>query len=551
MALPALRTQRPVSLWTRIVALISLLLVVGTVVTGCLSLFLLNRTLIQSVDDNLKSSTSEMLTLAQYELAGDDDAVQNLGHTPVEFAVEVRDHRGESIGKMVRDYSDQQEVHVDFPQLSDDEIIARGGKPFTILDSAENRWRVVAMVNTGPDRGSVYVALPLTGVDRTMHEMALIIVLVGTLVVLLGMGLGGYVTHRALEPLHDVEATASQIAAGDLSRRVPVTETSMEVHALALSLNEMLVRIEQSFAAQSLSEERATSSEAKMRRFVGDASHELRTPLAAIRGFGELYRMGALATDEDVAQAMRRIEDEARRMGSLVENLLRLARLDENPSLDLVPVDLSDALFDAAQDLRALDPSRRVMVVSLSGTPLAVHPHLPLGVMGDEASLRQVFSNLVGNANRHTPAGSPVDIAVGATEHGTLLVEVRDHGPGLDEEQREKVFERFYRTDESRSRAAGQRGGAGLGLSIAATLVEQNQGSIGARETPGGGSTFWVELPAAEVDSEHLSHPDQFRALTSPHTPADETEPGAESTESTESAGGPGSPAPEDEEPQR
>ena len=132
-----------------------------------------------------------------------------------------------------------------------------------------------------------------------------------------------------------------------------------------------------------------------------------------------------------------------------------------------------------------------------------------------------------------------------------LLVAVRDHGPGLDEEQREKVFERFYRTDESRSRAAGQRGGAGLGLSIAATLVEQNQGSIGARETPGGGSTFWVELPAAEVDSEHLSHPDQFRALTSPHTPAEQTEPGAESTESTESAGGPGSPAPEDEEPQR
>ena len=177
MALPALRTQRPVSLWTRIVALISLLLVVGTVVTGCLSLFLLNRTLIQSVDDNLKSSTSEMLTLAQYELAGDDDAVQNLGHTPVEFAVEVRDHRGESIGKMVRDYSDQQEVHVDFPQLSDDEIIARGGKPFTILDSAENRWRVVAMVNTGPDRGSVYVALPLTGVgvvDRIITELAVL-----------------------------------------------------------------------------------------------------------------------------------------------------------------------------------------------------------------------------------------------------------------------------------------------------------------------------------------------------------------------------------------
>src|SRR5699024_7300327 len=140
-------------------------------------------------------------------------------------------------------------------------------QPFTVLDTSENRWRVTAMVNTGSDGGSVFVALPLTGVDRTMHEMALIIVLVGTLVVLVGMGLGGYVTHRALEPLHDVEGTASQIAGGDLSRRVPVTETSLEVHALALSLNEMLVRIEQSFAAQSASEEKATRSEARMRRF--------------------------------------------------------------------------------------------------------------------------------------------------------------------------------------------------------------------------------------------------------------------------------------------
>src|SRR5699024_6871599 len=190
-------------------------LAVGTVGTGCLSLFLLNRTLIQSVDDNLKSRTSEMLTLAQYELAPFDDAAQNLGHTPVDVAAGLRDHPGEPTGAWVRDHSAQQEVHVAFPQLSDDEIIARGGTPFTIPDSAETRWRVVAMVNTGPDRGSVYVALPLTGVDRTMHEMALIIVLVGTLVVLRGMGLGGYVTHRALEALPAGEAAAARIAAGD------------------------------------------------------------------------------------------------------------------------------------------------------------------------------------------------------------------------------------------------------------------------------------------------------------------------------------------------
>jgi len=503
-----------VSLWTRIVALISLLLVLGTVVTGSLSLFLLNRTLIQSVDNNLQSGMGEMLSLAQHELAGDDDAIQNSTYTPVEYAIEIRDDQGRSIEQAVVHYGPGH-VTLPFPTLSDEQILQRGGRPFTVLDSSENRWRVVAMVNSAPEGGSIYVALPLTGVDRTMHEMALIIVLVGTLVVLVGMGLGGYVTHRALEPLRDVESTASQIAGGDLSRRVPVTDTSLEVHDLALSLNEMLVRIEQSFAAQSASEERATLSEAKMRRFVGDASHELRTPLAAIRGFGELYRMGALPADDDVASAMRRIEDEARRMGSLVENLLRLARLDEKPELDLEPVDFTDALFDAAQDLRALDPGRQVMVTSLSGTPLSVQPHLSIGVLGDEASLRQVILNLVGNANRHTPKGSPVEIAVGYTPQGTVRIEVRDHGEGIDHDQRDKVFERFYRTDSSRVRSATQGGGAGLGLSIAASIVGQHRGSIGVTETSGGGATFWVEVQGTEISPEQQVEPDQRRALGS------------------------------------
>lgn len=513
MALPSLRTERPMSLWTRIVALISLLLVLGVVVTGSLSLFLLNRTLIQSVDNNLQSSISEMLSLAQHELAGDDDAITSSTYIPVEYAVEVRDEQGRPIEQEVFHYGTGK-VSVQFPDLTDEQILQRGGRPFTVLDSAENRWRVIAMVNSGPDKGSVYVALPLTSVDRTMHEMALIIVLVGTLVVLVGMGAGGYVTHRALEPLRDVEATASQIAGGDLSQRVPVTDTSLEVHDLALSLNEMLVRIEQAFAAQSASEERATASEARMRRFVGDASHELRTPLAAIRGFGELYRMGALRTDEDTASAMRRIEDEARRMGSLVENLLRLARLDERPDLDLEPLDLTDALFDAAQDLRALDPDRQVMVVSLQGTPLSVQPHVPFGVLGDEASLRQVILNLVGNANRHTPKGSPVEFAVGRLEDGRVRIEVRDHGEGIDDDQREKVFERFYRTDSSRVRSASQGGGAGLGLSIAATIVQQHRGAIGVQPTPGGGATFWIELQGTDLDPEQQVEPDQLRALT-------------------------------------
>lgn len=528
MALPSLRAQRPVSLWTRIVALISLLLVAGTVITGTLSLFLLSRTLIQSVDNNLSSASREVASTAS-KLAGQPEVPGGDSFTPVEYAVEIRDDSGQTVVEDVVLYNDD-EVSISFPQLTDKQILQLGGRPFTIRDSVENRWRVVAMVNTAPDGGTVYVALPLAGVDRTMHEMALVIVLVGTLVVLVGMGLGGYMTHRALEPLQDVEATASQIAAGDMSRRVPVTNTSLEVHALAVSLNEMLVHIEQAFAARASSEQHATRSEAKMRRFVGDASHELRTPLAAIRGFGELYRMGALRTDEDVSQAMRRIEDEARRMGSLVENLLRLARLDENPETTLAPIDLSDALFDAAQDLRALDPERQVMVVSLSGLPLPVNPHQPVGVLGDEASLRQVILNLVGNANRHTPTGSPVEIAVGPSESGEVLIEVRDHGEGIEEEQREKVFERFYRTDSSRVRSASQGGGAGLGLSIAATIVQQHHGTIGVRETPGGGATFWIELTAADLDELGEEGGAAQEGDDQPGTPAAEEDPGSSSS---------------------
>lgn len=206
-------------------------------------------------------------------------------------------------------------------------------------------------------------------------------------------------------------------------------------------------------------------------------------------------------------------------MGSLVENLLRLARLDDNPDLELRPLDISDAIFDAAQDLRALDPERRVMVVSLSGTPLTVQPHVPIGVLGDEPSLRQVILNLVGNTNRHTPKGSPVEIAAGLSRDGTVLVEVRDHGDGIPPDQRERVFERFYRTDESRQRSATQGGGAGLGLSIAATIVEQHKGRISVHQTPGGGATFRVELLAADVDPADAVTPDQTRAIGRDQSP--------------------------------
>ncbi len=533
----SLRPDRPVSLWTRVVGVISFVLVAGTVVTGALSLYLLHRTLLRSIDDDLHDATAQIVS-AQPTALSPEDAPGDHSIAPVNFVVEYRGADGTTLGRV--EQNDGQDMsRLTFPSWNRQQVIAQGGQAFTELDANQNRWRVVA-VPDDDSAGTVFIALPLQNVDQTMYKMALLIVVVGTAVVLAGTTIGGWTAYRALEPLRDVEATAREIVGGDLSRRVPVSGTSQEVHDLAVSLNEMLVRIEDSFEAQSSSEAKATASEARMRRFVGDASHELRTPLAAIRGFGELYRMGALRTDEDVAQAMRRIEDEARRMGSLVENLLRLARLDDNPEPDLRPVDISDAIFDAAQDLRALDPDRRVMVTSLSGTPLTVQPHVPIGVLADEPSLRQVILNLVGNANRHTPKGSPVEIAAGLSREGTVLLEVRDHGEGIPREQREKVFERFYRTDESRQRSATQGGGAGLGLSIAATIVEQHKGRISIHQTPGGGATFRVELVAAEIAPEDVVMPDQARALgggVSPDRPRGAASP--ERPRGTGSAGDP------------
>ena len=223
-----------------------------------------------------------------------------------------------------------------------------------------------------------------------------------------------------------------------------------------------------------------------MRRFVGDASHELRTPLTSIRGFAELYRQGALPERADVDRAMSRVEGEASRMGLLVEDLLLLARLDQQRPLDQAPVDLLELAGDAVQDAQAVDPSRTVELEVVAAGPAPV-------VLGDAARLRQVFGNLAANALTHTPAGTPVQLRV-STSTDTATVEVIDHGPGISEQDRSRVFERFFRADTSRARASG---GSGLGLSIVAALVKAHQGSVTVEETPGGGATFRVALPLA------------------------------------------------------
>ena len=326
------------------------------------------------------------------------------------------------------------------------------------------------------------MALPLRQIHETVSRALVFGGAFGLFVLVVCAVLGWYLIRRTFRPLSRIEDTAAAIAAGDLTRRVEVSDPDDEVASLSRSLNVMLARIENSFAARE-------ANEAEMRRFIADASHELRTPLAAVSGYAELYRQGALQTQDAVAGAMGRIEGESHRMSHLVEDLLTLARLDGDRPLELQTVDLAVLAADAAQDARTIAPGRAVMVGAIEG-------HIrPTELVADERQLRQVVINLVTNARTHTPASAPVEILVGPQGRDHVRLMVRDHGPGIPEADRNRVFERFYRADRSRSR--GQGGGSGLGLAIVGAIVTAHQGRVWVDETPGGGATFVVELPTA------------------------------------------------------
>ncbi len=379
----------------------------------------------------------------------------------------------------------------DLPKLSREQIVSARPAPFTVgARSGDGHWRVVVQRGTNPQVGQVIAvrAISLDDVDDTVSRLVLLELLVGAVVLALLGGLAYVVVGTSLRPLREVEDTAAEIAAGNLTRRVPGGDPRTEVGRLSLAFNTMLGRIEQAFRAREASEASALASEERMRRFVADASHELRTPLTSIRGFAELYRQGAVADDESLERVMGRVEQEAARMGLLVEDLLLLARLDQQRPLEQEPVDLLEVAGDAVHDARVLAPDRDITLDVGDGAAV---------VLGDESRLRQVVSNLVTNALTHTPAGTAVSVSLEvnpAPDDGPdrVLLAVSDQGPGMSEPDRAKVFERFYRADPSRTRSAG---GSGLGLSIVAALVAAHGGRVGVQSAPGSGSRFLVELP--------------------------------------------------------
>ncbi|WP_029113242.1 cell wall metabolism sensor histidine kinase WalK [Mycobacterium sp. URHB0044] len=365
------------------------------------------------------------------------------------------------------------------PALPDNNDV--GPVPVTVgsIDHSNVQWR--AMTVRGPRGELTTVAIDLSDVSSTVRALTWSQVGLGA-AVLLVLGIAGYaVVHRSLRPLVEVEQTAAAIAAGELDRRIPQRDTRTEVGRLSLALNGMLAQIQRAVASSESSAEQARTSEDRMRRFITDASHELRTPLTTIRGFAELYRQGAA---RDMELLMSRIESEARRMGLLVEDLLLLARLDAQRPLERNRVDLLSLASDAVHDARSVAPKRDITMQVFDG------PGTP-EVLGDEARLRQVLSNLVANALQHTPESAGVAVRVG-TDGGNAVLEVCDEGPGMTGEDAQRVFERFYRTDSSRARASG---GTGLGLSIVDSLVYAHGGTVSVTTAPGSGCRFTVTLP--------------------------------------------------------
>jgi two-component system, OmpR family, sensor kinase len=358
--------------------------------------------------------------------------------------------------------------------------------PATVVDgrlstvgavSGDLRYRVRADVE--PDGTITIVAVPLAGVDAALHRLLLVEAgVIGGVLLLLAV-LARVLVRLELRPLARITQTADDIAAGELSRRVEVGDPRTEVGRLGVALNGMLGRLEHAF-------DEREASERKLRRFLSDASHELRTPLASIRGYAELFRMGAASDAEATARSMSRIEGEAARMGVLVEDLLVLARLDEVRAVDRAPVDMGSLVRDAAHDARAIAPDREVRVAAGDDAI----------VLGDADHLRQVLANLVRNALVHTPPGTA--IALSANARGDdAVVEVRDHGPGLPTDDPSTLFERFWRAEHAHGRRRG-KAGAGLGLSTVAAIVAAHGGRVTAADAPSGGACFRVTLPAAE-----------------------------------------------------
>ncbi|WP_066518245.1 sensor histidine kinase [Curtobacterium ammoniigenes] len=535
-----------ISLRTKITGITVLLVTLGLLVAGLGTMTVLDTYLVGQLDTSVKSTATSL-------------GVQPLSNGSCKPTVAVESTTYVAVvaegGKIVCQTPGQHRPDLKGLDLSER---VQSGQAFAVWDSTHDReWRAYAVTvtqsdptgTTAPASYTMLVAFSTSGADATIARFTVIFLGFGISVILLGAMLTRLLVTATFDPLRDVEDTAARFAAGDYSQRLTDDTPNTEVGRLNRSLNQMLERIDSAF------DDRQRTIE-QMRRFVGDASHELRTPLVSLRGYAELYRMGALRKEEDVAQAMGRIEKEAQRMGLLVQDLLQLARIDESKPLDLGPVDLVAIARDSALDTMASNPDREIQVLledaitgvgvpqrvsasepeprpasplsanttgpiafagqtlarlrarrnramSVEGVtdanppttpmPAVMLPARPPVVLAEENKVRQVVTNLMGNAMRFTEHDAPIEIGIGVDEENDMAhLDVIDHGEGIPPQLRDKIFQRFWRADTSRARDTG---GSGLGLAIVSGIVAAHRGRVEVIDTPGGGATFRVWLP--------------------------------------------------------
>jgi two-component system OmpR family sensor kinase len=479
------------SLRTRLLVLLVVLATVGLAAADFASYRALHNYLYDRVDQQLESAVMPVTTFLVHKAGegepaggffepgpGDEGGGPGGGppgsHLPDTAFGQLRDASGEVLAEANPGFFGEE---VPIPELPTDlaATSANAISPITVGErgGGSEDFRAAA-VQVGGSGLVAVIAVPLGDTKATLSRLALIELIVSA-VILVALGLAAWwLVGVGLRPLRRMGEVAGQIADGDLSRRVEPDNDRTEVGRLGRSLNAMLVQIEAAFA------ERA-AGERRLRRFLADASHELRTPLASIRGYSELYRMGAAREPAEVDRAMARIEAESARMGGLVDDLLTLARVDEVREPAREPLDLRELLEDARDDARAAAPERRISLT----------PTGPVAIEADGGALRRVFANLLRNAVVHTPEGTPIEISLEATD-AWATVGIRDHGPGLPPGDPNAVFERFWRDSASRGR---DDGGAGLGLAIVAALVNAHGGTVDASNPTGGGALFTVRLP--------------------------------------------------------
>ena len=536
-----------ISLRAKITGVTVLMLTLGLVVSGFGTMTMLKNYLINDADKQI----SHTLQTVDASTAESDQGAAATQYVIAHLQAD---------GTVIQTNPTWKEFNPTIPRV-DSSTVGSFATPRTITKDNAAAFRIAA--KTLSDNTIVVLGIPLQSINELIAQLFVLFFVFGIGVVIIGGVLTRVLVGSTFSPLKQVERTAAAIADGDFGQRLGYTTPNTEVGRLNRSLNRMLNQIDGALA------DRARTID-QMRRFVGDASHELRTPLVSVRGYAELYRMGALQSREDVAQAMDRIEREAIRLGALVSDLLALARLDEARELKRTVVELLPVAHDAALDARAFAPSRPIRVIghdpeqptgtveilrpvtdeasdetpatttasrmfrrgvsadaaSVTGSlrlasarllrarrrardggvdeapaPLLTGTARPV-VMAEEDKLRQVLANLIGNAIRFTPDGTPIEIATyGDKERGVAVLEIIDHGDGIPPQVRDKIFQRFWRADSSRTRDTG---GSGLGLAIVAAIVAAHQGTIGISETAGGGATFRVALPLLPIEENEV-----------------------------------------------